>query len=64
MKTPGDEKESARGRKKYHILVVPGKLLRLPGYVRIAYCVSYEQIERALPEFKKLAAEYGLPGGE
>ena len=64
MKTPGDEKEFCERAKKYHILVVPGSSFACPGYVRIAYCVSYEQIERALPEFKKLAAEYGLPGEE
>ena len=29
-------------------------------YVRLAYCVSYETIQNSLPEFKKLAAEYGL----
>ena len=62
MKTPGDEKEFCERAKKYHILVVPGSSFACPGYVRIAYCVSYGQIERALPEFKKLAAEYGLPG--
>ena len=62
MKTPGDEKEFCERAKKYHILVVPGSSFACPGYVRIAYCVSYEQIERALPEFKKLAAEYGLTG--
>ena len=60
MKTPGDEKEFCERAKKYHILVVPGSSFACPGYVRIAYCVSYGQIERALPEFKKLAAEYGL----
>lgn len=60
MKTPGDEKEFCARAKKYHILVVPGSSFACPGYVRIAYCVSYGQIERALPEFKKLAAEYGL----
>ena len=64
MKTPRDEKEFCERAKKYHILVVPGSSFACPGYVRIADCVSYEQIERALPEFKKLAAEYGLPGEE
>ena len=31
-----------------------------PGYVRLAYCVSPDVIERALPTFRALAAEYGL----
>ena len=29
-----------------------------PGYVRLAYCVSYEQIERSLPAFRRLIEEY------
>ena len=28
------------------------------GYVRIAYCVSKERIQKSLPYFKKLAEEY------
>lgn len=61
MKTPtADEKEFVEQAKKYHILVVPGTSFACPGYVRISYCVSYEQIERSLPAFKKLAQEYGL----
>lgn len=50
--------------KKYHILVVPGSSFACPGFVRIAYCVSYEKIDRALPEFEKVAKEYGLLKGE
>lgn len=46
--------------KKYELLFVEGDDFGCPGYVRIAYCVSTEQIERAMPLFKKLAAEYGL----
>lgn len=44
--------------KKYELLLVPSESFGCPGYVRIAYCVSTEQIERALPAFEKLAAEY------
>ena len=47
--------------KKYNILMVPGKfLLPAPGYVRLAYCVSYDTIINSLSEFKKLAEEFGL----
>ena len=46
--------------KKYNILVVPGSSFACPGYVRISYCVSYGQIERSLPAFRKVAADYGL----
>jgi len=31
-----------------------------PGYVRLAYCVSYETINNSMAGFKKLAEEYGL----
>lgn len=55
-----DEKEFCQVCKKYNILVVPGSSFACPGYVRIAYCVSYDQIERSLPAFKKAAEEYGL----
>lgn len=61
VKSPvADEKEFCEVCKKHHILVVPGSSFACPGYVRIAYCVSYEQIERSLPAFKEVAKEYGL----
>ncbi len=44
--------------KKHHILLVGGSAFSCPGYVRLAYCVSYEMIERSLPAFEKLAKEY------
>ena len=31
-----------------------------PGYVRIAYCVPTERVERSLPKFRQLAEMYGL----
>lgn len=61
MKSPvPDEKEFCEIAKKHRILVVPGSSFACPGYVRIAYCVSYEQIERSLPAFRELAKECGL----
>ena len=44
--------------KKYELLLVPGDDFGCPGYVRIAYCVKPETIEKALPAFKKLIEEY------
>ena len=44
--------------KKYDILIVPGEGFGAPGYVRLAYCVSQETIERSLPAFEKLMKEY------
>ncbi|MCD8067044.1 MAG: pyridoxal phosphate-dependent aminotransferase [Oscillospiraceae bacterium] len=46
--------------KKYELLLVPSDDFGCPGYVRIAYCVSRDMIERAMPHFKQLAIEYGL----
>ena len=44
--------------KQYELLLVPSDDFGYPGYVRIAYCVTTEQIERSLPAFKALAASY------
>lgn len=61
VKSPVEnEKEFCEAGKKYNILMVPGSSFACPGYVRLAYCVSYETIVNSLPEFKKLAAEFGL----
>ena len=53
-----DEKEFVGAGKKYNILMVPGSSFACPGYVRLAYCVSYESIMNSLPAFKKLMEEY------
>ena len=59
VKSPvADEKEFCAAAKKYNILVVPGSSFACPGYVRIAYCVSYETIVNSLPKFAELAKEY------
>ena len=55
-----EEKKFVETAKKYHILLVGGTSFSCPGYVRLAYCVSYEMIERSLPAFQKLAEEYKL----
>ena len=46
--------------KKYELLLVNGADFGASGWVRVAYCVQTERIEKALPLFKKLAEEYGL----
>ena len=53
-----DEREFTEAAKKHRILMVPGTSFACPGYVRLAYCVSYETIQNSLPEFEKLAKEY------
>ena len=61
LKSPvEDEKAFCEAGKKYNILMVPGSSFACPGYVRLAYCVSYETIVNSLPEFAKLAKEFGL----
>jgi aspartate aminotransferase len=55
-----DDVAFAEAAKKYNILIVPGSSFGCPGYCRIAYCVDYAMIERALPGFKQLAGEYQL----
>ena len=61
MKSPiDDDKEFANMAKKYNILIVPGSTFMCSGYVRIAYCVSYETVVNSLPKFEMLAKELGL----
>ncbi|MGN0733286.1 MAG: pyridoxal phosphate-dependent aminotransferase [Emergencia sp.] len=61
MKSPiEDDKEFVAAAKKYNLLMVPGSSFAGPGYVRISYCVSHDQIVRSLPKFEALAKEFGL----
>ena len=61
VKSPeADDRAFSEVCKKHRLLVVPGTSFACPGYVRISYCVSYEQIERSLPAFEAVAGEYGL----
>ncbi len=53
-----DEKEFVAEAKKHHILLVPGSSFACPGYVRLAYCVSYETIVNSLPVFAELMKTY------
>ncbi|MCD8123885.1 MAG: pyridoxal phosphate-dependent aminotransferase [Lachnospiraceae bacterium] len=46
--------------KEFNILVVSGASFACPGYVRLAYCVSYETICNSLPAFAELAKACGL----
>lgn len=58
VKTPiEDDIEFCNLAKEKNILIVPGSSFACPGYVRIAYCVDYKTIEKALPGFKSLIAE-------
>ena len=61
VKSPeADDRAFSDVCKKHRLLVVPGTSFACPGYVRISYCVSYDQIERSLPAFEAVAGKYGL----
>ena len=61
MKSPEeDDKEFVKVAKEYNILMVPASSFGVKGYVRIAYCVAYDTIERSLSQFAKLAKRYNL----
>ena len=59
IKSPsGDANEFCERAKSRDILIVPSDDFGCPGYARLSYCVTTEQIERSLPAFKELAKSY------
>ncbi|MDO4438330.1 MAG: pyridoxal phosphate-dependent aminotransferase [Eubacteriales bacterium] len=60
LKSPIADKDFVDLCKKYRILVVPGSSFEGEGYVRVAYCVSKEMIERSENSWFKVAEELGL----
>jgi aspartate aminotransferase len=60
VKTPCAEADFVAAAKKYNLLLVPGTSFGCTGYVRLAYCVSGDMIERSMPAFAALAKEFGL----
>ena len=62
VKSPTEDERlfTAKAKDDEQILIVPGRSFGREGWVRIAYCVSYETIEHALPGFKRIADYYGL----
>lgn len=58
-KTPiADDVAFVNVLKEENILVVPGSGFDCPGHFRIAYCVSDQVIQRALPGFEKVLKQY------
>ena len=55
-----DDKAFVAKAKEKRLLIVPGSTFGCAGYVRIAYCVDYDMIQRSLPAFEALAQEYGV----
>lgn len=58
IKAPGGDAQAFSDRaKELDLLLVPGDGFGCPGYFRVCYCVSYNQIERSLPTFQRLIEE-------
>ena len=56
LKSPiPDAYEFSEIAKRFELILVPSDSFGVPSYLRISYCVKTEQIESALPAFKKLA---------
>lgn len=53
-----DAEAFCRKARRYELLLVPSDDFGIEGYVRIAYCVDYAQIERSLPAFARLYEDY------
>ncbi len=45
---------------EFDLLLVPADSFCCPGWVRIAFCVPTDRLQRSLPAFEKLAAAFGL----
>ena len=61
MKSPDpDAVAFSREAMARDLLFPPTDTFGLPGYVRIAFCVSTDRVHRALPVFRALAEKYGL----
>ena len=59
VKAPGgDANYFSEMAKKKDLLVVPGDGFGCPGYFRLCYCVSHDQIVRSLPVFAELIREF------
>jgi aspartate aminotransferase len=53
-----DEVAFAAAAKKHNLLIVPGSAFGCPGYFRLAYCTSFDKIERSLNAWTTLAKDF------
>lgn len=62
LKTPDPDSAAfcRRAMEEHDLFLVPGEEFGYPGYARLAYCTTKQTLERSLPVFRKIAAEYGL----
>ena len=54
----GDANAFSEFAKTKDVLLVPGDGFGCPGWFRLCYCVSYEQIVRSLPIFARMIQEF------
>ncbi len=55
-----DAVEFSERAKRHELILVPSDDFGVSGYLRLAYCVPREMIERSMPAFAALAEESGL----
>ena len=53
-----DDNEFSKEALNHNLLLVPSESFGISGYVRIAYCVSKNQIASSIPKFKELYKHY------
>lgn len=53
-----NDKQFCDKAKEFNLLFVPGNSFGCDGYVRIAYCVKTEMIEKSFKAFGELAKYY------
>lgn len=59
LEAPGGDGDAfAEAAKDEDILIVSGRSFGCPSYLRVAYCVSYETIIKALPGFGRLYQKF------
>ena len=59
VKAPGDDAVAfSEFAKKFDVLLVPGDGFGCPGWFRLCYCVSYDQIRRSLPVFAQILRQW------
>ena len=54
-----DDRAFSLKAREFDLLLVPGSGFGAPGWLRLAFCVQPEMIQRAMPKFKELAQAYG-----
>ena len=54
-----DDRAFSLKAREFNLLLVPGSGFGAPGWLRLAFCVQPEMIQRAMPKFKELAQAYG-----